>query len=359
MTKTHFYYPSVDGATQIHAIKWEPEGQPKGILQIIHGMIEYIDRYDDFACYMADHGYIVVGEDHLGHGESVQSDEYHGYFGRDGNAWVIADIHQLRLMMAEAHPDLPYEMLGHSMGSFLLRQYITEKDARYAEGLSGAIVMGTGWQPAAVLKLAKAIAKSQGTSAVGKSSRLLEVLAFGSYLKRIKKPNSISDWLTRDEEIVRAYRRDPWCTFHFTPNGFYHTFAGMEAAHDIRRMAKLPAGLPILLCAGAEDPVGAWGEGVRKAFMVYSENTPCQVDIKLYPDCRHEILNELNRQEVYEDMLTFVEESIAAQSQVASGESDPEMRGGGSGEASKQTDSSEPASGESSADITETTETTE
>ena len=307
MVKKDFYYPSVDGKTQIHAIRWEPEGEPKAILQIIHGMVEFIDRYDDFARYLTEHGYLVTGEDHLGHGASVQSDEYHGYFGKDGNEWVIADIHQLRIMMHEEFPDLPYLMLGHSMGSFLVRQYITEKEGRYAEGLSGVIVMGTGWQPGAVLAAGKAVARMLGINKVGKRAKAIDVLSFGSYLKKIKDPRTTSDWLTRDEKIVDWYRAQPWCTFYFTPNGYYHMFRGMQKAHDIKRMHNLPAGLPILFTSGAEDPVGNWGEGVRKAFMVYTDNTDCEVSIRLYDDDRHEILNELDRDKVYADMLEFLD----------------------------------------------------
>ena len=307
MNKKDFYYPSVDGKTQIHAIRWEPEGEPKAILQIIHGMVEFIDRYDDFARYLTEHGYMVVGEDHLGHGESVQSDEYHGFFGRNGNAWVIADIHQLRLMMREEFPDVPYLMLGHSMGSFLIRQYITEKDGRYADDLKGVVVMGTAWQPAPVLAAGKMIAKVLGTDKVGKRAKLIDVMSFGSYLKKIPEARTISDWLTKDEKIVDWYRSQPWCTFHFTPNGYYHMFSGMQKAHDIRRMKNLPEGLPILFTSGAEDPVGAWGEGVRKAYMIYSENTSCEVSIRLYDNDRHEILNETDRDIVYADLLDFFE----------------------------------------------------
>lgn len=310
MKKTEFKFRSADGVTDIYATKWEPDGAPKAILQIIHGMVEYIDRYDDFANFLADKGYIVVGEDLLGHGRSVQSDAFHGYFGENGNEWIIADTHELRQMMQKEYPDLPYLMLGHSMGSFLIRQYITEQDGSYAEGLSGAIVMGTAWQPAVALTAGKLISKMLGTKKVGKASMLLEGIAFGSYLKKIEEPKTVSDWLTKDEAIVQKYVNDPWCTYHFTPNAFYHMFAGMQKAHDISRIKKLPAGLPILFCAGAEDPVGAWGEGVRKAYMVYSENSEADVSIVLYDDDRHEILNELDRAQVYEDMLEFLDSCI-------------------------------------------------
>ena len=314
MKKTDFYYPSIDGKTKIHAIRWEPDGKPKAILQIIHGMVEFIDRYDDFATYLTEHGYLVVGEDHLGHGESVISDEHHGYFGADGNAWVIADIHQLRLMMHEEFPELPYLMLGHSMGSFLVRQYITEKNGRYAEELAGVIIMGTGWQPKAVMIAAKNIARALGRKKIGVRAKLIDIMAFGTYLKRIPDAKTRQDWLTKDDEVVKWYRNEPWCTFHFSPNAYFHMFDGMIKAHNIKRMRNLPEGLPLLFTAGAEDPVGSYGEGVRKAFMVYSDNTGCDVDIKIYGNDRHEILNELDKERVYEDMKDFLDYCIEKRS---------------------------------------------
>ncbi len=311
MIKKEFYYPSSDGKTKIHGIRWEPEAEPRAVLQIIHGMVEFIDRYDDFASFLAEKGFLVVGEDHLGHGESVISDDYHGYFGDKGNEWVIEDIHQLRKLIQKEYPETPYLMLGHSMGSFLVRQYITEREAGYAEGLSGVVVMGTGWQPRPLIKAGMAVSKILGIKKVGKKAPILDAMAFGSYLKRIKNPKTIQDWLTRDDNVVEWYMNEPWCTFKFTPNAYYHMFAGMLKAHDVDRMKNLPAGMPILFCSGAEDPVGGWGEGVRKAYMVYTENTECDTDIKLYYDDRHEILNELDKEEVYSDLLEFLETSIS------------------------------------------------
>lgn len=307
MEKRELNYLSADGKTNIHAIKWIPSGEPRGVLQIVHGMSEYVDRYNDFAEFLTEHGYVVVGEDHLGHGASLQTPQHLGYFGDHGNEWVIADIHQLRTMTQSEYPELPYSILGHSMGSFLTRQYITEQDDEYARGLAKVIIMGTGWQPAVALAAGKAIAKMSGTKKLGTHSPLLNMMAFGSYLKRIPHFETVHDWLTKDKEIVKQYRDDPLCGFHFTPNAYYHMFAGMEKAHDIKRMKKLPAGLPILFVSGAEDPVGNWGEAVRKAYMVYSENTECQVDIQLYLDDRHEILNETDRAQVYKDLLDYLD----------------------------------------------------
>ena len=312
MIKKDFYYPSSDGRTKIHAISWQPAGvKPKAVIQIVHGMTEYIDRYDEFARYLVSNGFLVCGEDHLGHGESVISDEYHGYFGEDGNAWVISDIHKLRQIMHEDYPDLEYMMLGHSMGSFLVRQYITEEDGGYAKGLSGVVVMGTGWQPDIVLRAGMAVARMQGLNKVGKRTKLIEALSFGSYLKRIDNPRTFNDWLTKENDIIDKYRSDPWNTFHFTPNAFFHMFSGMLKAHDTKRMEKLPKDLPLLLTSGAEDPVGNWGEGVRKAYLAYLEHSPCQVDIRLYEDDRHEILNETDRYTVFEDLKVFFEHCLS------------------------------------------------
>lgn len=154
--KREFQYPSRDGVTQIHAIEWEPEGEIHAVMQLCHGMVEFIDRYDAFAKYLNEHGIYVVGHDHLGHGKSVQNEEYHGYFHKtNGNEYVIGDIHKLREMTQKKYPDKPYFMLGHSMGSFLIRQYME----MYGSGLSGVIVMGTGAQPGVALFFGKLLCK--------------------------------------------------------------------------------------------------------------------------------------------------------------------------------------------------------
>ena len=160
------------------------------------------------------------------------------------------------------------------------------------------------------LAAGKLVAKMLGINKVGKPAKLIDGMSFGSYLKKIENPRTISDWLTKDEKVVDWYRNEPWCTFHFTPNAYYHMFSGMQKAHDIERMKKLPKGLPILITSGAEDPVGAWGEGVRKTFMVYSDNTECEVSIRMYDDDRHEILNETDKEQVYADMLEFLDSCL-------------------------------------------------
>ncbi|MBR0374779.1 MAG: alpha/beta fold hydrolase [Mogibacterium sp.] len=307
MKKEDFYYPSSDGRTKIHARSWTPDGEPKAVLQILHGMVEFIGRYGDFAAFLADHGYVVVGNDHLGHGESVVTDEDHGYFGENGNAHVIQDIDRLRNMTSEKYPGLPYFMLGHSMGSFLVRQYITD----HAAGLRGVIIMGTGWQPGAALTAGKALSSLIG-KVKGKRYRstFINNMAIGAYNKQFKNPRTAADWLTRDEEIVDWYLNEDWCTFMFTVDGYNNMFKGMQVAHDKKKMAGLPEGLPLLIVSGAEDPVGGNGKGVRQTYEAYKKYSPCSVDIMLYENDRHEILNELDRAQVYEDLLAWLDDKI-------------------------------------------------
>ncbi len=303
--KTHFKYLSQDKQTQIHAIAWEPDCEPVAVLQICHGMVEYIDRYDAFAGYLNEHGYYVVGNDHLGHGESVVSDEKHGYFADpNGNECVIGDINKLRKMTREKFPDIPYFMLGHSMGSFLVRQYIES----YGAGLAGVIIMGTGSQPNFTLRLGKMLcrraAKRHGWDY--RSDRINN-MAFGSYNKQFEPARTSVDWLTKDEAVVDAYINHPWCTFKFTVNGYYHMFCGIQAAQDPKQIAQIPKDLPMFFVSGACDPVGGNGEGVKKAFESYKDAGIADVTMKLYENDRHEILNETDRDTVRADLLEWLE----------------------------------------------------
>ncbi len=303
-----FTYPSTNGTTEIHGIRWIPEGKPIAILQLVHGMVEFIARYNDFAKYLCDSGFLVIGNDHLGHGQSVLTDEELGYFGKGGNAFLIGDIHRLREQTEASYPGVPYFILGHSMGSFLLRQYLVEGNPEaYANGLAGAIAMGTGWQPKAALKMGKLISgMTEMTRGDRYRSKLIQNMVMGSYNHKIKNPRTKDDWLTKDTAIVNAYVDEPLCQFRFTTNAYYNMFKGIEKCQDRELMKRLPEDFPLLLVSGADDPVGNYGDGVRKAYMVYLDNSSADVDIKLYEEDRHEILNETNREEVYQDLKTWM-----------------------------------------------------
>ncbi len=306
--KQEFYYPSSDGQTKIHGIIWRPEKQAKAVLQICHGMVEYIDRYNDFAQYLAERGVCVVGHDHLGHGKSVQSEEHLGFFHEShGNKYVITDIHKLRRMTEQDYAGVPYFMMGHSMGSFLLRQYLTMR----AEGLAGAIIMGTGYMPYGLLAAGQMVCRSIAAVKGWKyRSEFVNQLGMGGYNKQFEPSESTKDWITSDEEMRRKYEADPLCSFLFTVNGYYQMFEGMKTLTKKRAMDKIPGSLSVFFVSGAEDPVGSNGEGVARVFHRYEKAGIQDVEMKLYPKGRHEILNESNREQVYEDLYQWIKDRI-------------------------------------------------
>lgn len=303
--KQEFYYPSRDGKTQIHAIEWIPEGEMKGVLQICHGMVEYINRYDEFAEFMAGHGYYVTGHDHLGHGKSIQTEEDLGYFNETrGNQYVIGDIHKLRELTMKKHPGVPYYMLGHSMGSFLLREYLT----MYGTGLAGAIIMGTGYQGALVLNAGQLICRVLAAFKGWKyRSKFVDNLSFGSYNKKFEPAETTKDWITSDKERKKKYVEDPLCSYMFTLGAYYQMFEGMKVLTRKDSIARIPKELPILFVSGEDDPVGAFGKGIIKVYEKYKSAGIHNLSIHLYKGDRHEILNEVNRKDVYEDLRRWIE----------------------------------------------------
>ncbi len=308
MEKRDFNYPSADEMTLIHAIEWIPEGNVRAVVQIVHGMVEFVDRYDRFAGFLAGNGIYVTGNDHLGHGASVITDDRHGYFAdEDGNGCVISDIHALRKMTQEKYPGVPYFILGHSMGSFLTRQYIT----MFGAGLAGAIISGTGYQPVATLHVAETlcsgIAKVRGW---GYRSSLVNNMALGSYNKAFKPARTPNDWLTKDEQIVDAYCLNPWNNFMFTLNAYYNLFLGLEKAENPDNIARIPKTLPVFVVAGGDDPVGNKGEGPKKVADEYKAAGIRDVQCRIYPGDRHEILNELDHDIVDRELLEWIEERI-------------------------------------------------
>lgn len=306
--KQHFTYLSKDGITRIHGIAWKPEGKVKAVLQICHGMVEFIDRYDDFARYLTEFGFYVTGHDHLGHGQSVIDEAHLGYFAKEeGNACVIGDIHRLRRKTQTMYPDVPYFMLGHSMGSFLIRQYME----LYGDGLAGVIVMGTGSQPAPVLTAARLLCRGLALIKGWEyRSLLVDNLAFASYNKAFEPARTPKDWLTKDTDIVDAYNANPLCNFHFTLNAYYNMFSGIAFIQKKENIRRIPKTLPIFLVAGQDDPVGNFGKGIEQVYEILKKHGLDDLQIRLYENDRHEILNELDREVVYLDLLEWMERHI-------------------------------------------------
>ena len=305
--RDEFYFPSKDGNTEIHTIEWKPEGKVRAVLQISHGMVEYVRRYDEFAKYLCDRGYYVVGNDHLGHGKSVQSKSEYGFFNEKyGNACVLGDMHTLRQRTMKKYPDVPYFMLGHSMGSTLLRQYIQ----MYGNGLSGVILMGVvaDHTKAAIVfgkRLCRIMAVFRGWHY---RSRLVDDMVMGSFNKKFKPARTRADWITSDQEHLDAYVSDPLCSFMFTVNAYYSMFAGMLFMRKKESLCMIPKGLPVLFASRTDDPVGDFGKGVRKIYEQYRTAGIQDVTLRLYSGDRHELLNETDRQQVYQDLLEWMEE---------------------------------------------------
>lgn len=305
MKKREFTFKSNDGITDIHVISWEPEGKPVGILQLVHGMVEFVDRYDPVATFLAEKGWLVIGNDHLGHGKSVTSDEKHGYFAeKDGDFTVVADLHTLRQMTEKEYPDVPYFFLGHSMGSFLTRQYI----CLHGEGLKGVVIVGTGFKPTMVTNLGmticKTIAKSKGWM---HRSDFVNNMGIGGYNKKFGEAGG-KEWLSRNEENVKKNLAEPLCNFKFTLNGYYNLFHSLNYVCTLENVKNVPKDLPILFLAGSDDPVGDFTKGVDQAYELMKKAGVKKVDKKFYPEDRHEILLEVDKELVFNDLYTWLTE---------------------------------------------------
>ncbi len=303
--KTHYYMPSSTGVDTVHVVMWEPEETPKGILQISHGMTEYVDRYDRFATYMANHGFVVIGNDHLGHGETAGDDNF-GYFApKNGSFYMVRDLRRVSCFARKKYPNLPLILMGHSMGSFIARQYAMT----YGRELSGMILLGTGCKPVWVLELGEKIitflSAVRGTDKA--KSWIMEQFLFAFYNRRIWLPKTSSDWLTRDDQEIRRYLKDEFCNFKFTLNGYRTLLESIEYVQRKKNIRKIPKKLPILILSGSEDPVGNYGNGVRKVAYNCRKAGVKNVLCHLYPGARHELLNELGYELVQKDILKWVQ----------------------------------------------------
>ena len=294
---SEFTFPSCDGHTSLHAEAWIPQ-RPLAVVQLIHGMVEHIGRYRPFAQWLEEQGFAVYGHDHLGHGASSRQEDW-GFFRREKPAEaLLTDIHSLRLIARVRHPDLPFFMLGHSMGSYLLRAYLTS----HGEGLSGAVIMGTGFLPAGVTRAGLGLIRClEALRGPRHRSALVESLVFGKDYSGfdMSGQNPGNSWLTKDEAIVRQYYSDPRTTFRFTLNGYQGLLEAVQAACDPALARKIPGKLPLLLVSGAQDPVGAAGAGVRQTEAQLRAAGLADVTLRLFEGDRHEILNETDRAEVY------------------------------------------------------------
>lgn len=306
---TEFTFPSKDGVHKCNVSLWtRPGTAPRAVVQIVHGVAEYAGRYDAFARYLAEHGFVVCGEDHLGHGKTVDDGKY-GYFGRkDGWTLVTADVRQLRQLMGEKYPGVPYFLLGHSMGSFLTRTYL----CAYPGTVDGCILSGTGQEKPALVAAGKAVASAicavRGPETV---SALIDKLSLGAYNDQFKPNRTTADWICRDEAVVDAYLKDPFCTFKPTAGMFRDMMGGLQYISSEEALSQMDPSTPVYLFSGDHDPVGTNGEGVKKVYGFFKDHGTADLTMKLYPGGRHEMLNEINKGEVYADVLAWLEKRSA------------------------------------------------
>ncbi|MDY4040481.1 MAG: alpha/beta hydrolase [Collinsella sp.] len=301
-------FPSTDDATRVHARLWMPAtGTPRGIVQLVHGMSEHIERYAPFAHRLAEASYIAAGHDHLGHGKTSPR-ERHGMIPRDGGADIlVGDVHRLRGLLDERFPGLPHVIFGHSMGSFVTRCEI----GRSGAGLAGAVICGTGQIPGALTSggkvAARAIAALRGED---RRSPLLQRLSLGNSNARISHPRTEADWLSASAENVDAYLADEDCGALFSAGGFATLFAVTHEACARATFERIPHELPLLFIAGAEDPVGSYGAGVRDAAERARIAGVRDVACTIYPGMRHEILNETEGGRVMDDVIAWLNERV-------------------------------------------------
>ena len=308
MARREFTFPSADGKTSIHAVEWLPEGDIRAVLQIAHGVSEFILRYEPFAEYLNTHGFAVVGHDHIGHGESLSPGAPRMYFGPKGSwNWVTADLEQLRSLTKERFPNLPHFLLGHSMGSFLARTHLI----RYPGTVDGAIIMGTGQMSGLLVAGGKLVANLEAMRlGEDSASPLISKLSFHTYNKVFAPNRTAFDWLSVNEDNVDWYINHPLCGGNPTTGLFREMLDGISFIKKPANVAKMAKNTPILFISGAMDPVGDCSKGVRRAFESFRRAGMQDISLQFYPGLRHEILCEANRQEIFHDILVWLESKL-------------------------------------------------
>lgn len=305
MKKEEFTIDSRDGKTSLYAVKWIPKEEPICILQIVHGKNDHIMRYEQMATYLAERGILVVGDDHLGHGRSVREGGQYGYFcEHDAATVLVRDEHRLKKIMQQEYPMIPYFLFGHSMGSFIVRNYLT----RYGTGIQGAILCGTGnptrLECAAGKALAGILKLLHGDHYI---SRLLDKQVAKSYMGGNQNMETKDDWLSVDPEVVRKTANDPLTGgFVFSINAYHALFELASRMQDEKEMRKIPKKLPVLIVSGSEDPVGACGQAPQKLYDDMINLDMTKVTCKLYHGYRHELFNEPIKETFFLDLFHFI-----------------------------------------------------
>jgi alpha-beta hydrolase superfamily lysophospholipase len=302
MISKNFTFCAADG-TEIFVYKWLPTGQIRAAVNIAHGMAETAARYERLAEVLTKSGYAVYAEDHRGHGQTIKDPARVGETGFDGLNLMLNDLHQLSGIIKEEILDVPLFLMGHSMGSFLAQGYI----ARWGGELKGAVLSATAGPNNLLATVGKCIAYLE-ILRIGRTgkSRLLNNLSFGSFNKQFQPQRTDFDWLSRDEAEVDKYIADPFCGGIFPAGFFYDLFSFLLEIHSREYQSRIPVDLPLYIFSGSCDPVGADTKSVRQLIKLYQQMSIKSLQFKFYEGGRHEMLNEINREEVMADIVQWL-----------------------------------------------------
>lgn len=308
MTEENYRFASADGVSQIHGVRWLPDGEPTAVLQLVHGMVEYIERYREFATYLTARGFAVVGHDHIGHGHTAASlDELGIMHARHPSDVMVEDIYANYVLNKERYAGVPYYILGHSMGSYMTRKCLCVKAAEMT-GLAGAIIMGTGTESSLTiyggLALINVLALFHADDY--RSEFLRRMMQYKQFDNSGMRPEN--SWLTKDTEIVRQYYASPYCTFGFSLSAYRGLVESTIYDNKMSNIARMNKDLPVLFISGDQDPVGNMGKGVQAAYDKFVAAGMRDVTIRLYQNDRHEILNETDRATVYQDLYAWMQD---------------------------------------------------
>lgn len=306
--RKEYKVPSSVGNRMLRTVVWTPLGKPKAAVVLVHGMIEHIERYEEFAMYLRRQGYAVAGYDQLGHGKTAVDQDDLGFFAeKQGQKIVIQDIQRVIVCTKNHFPGVPVILFGHSMGSFFVRKYVTV----YGGEIDGAILCATGAMPMPILSAGLTVAQfSKLTKGSHHRSAFLHSQIFDANNKQMKNPQTDRDWLTKDVDKLRENIEDPYCNFMFT-SGAYVDF--MKIIFDLQRkkgLSRMPKELPMLLIAGGKDPVGHQGEDVAALCDMFREMGMEQVTLIICEEDRHEILNETDRQAVFRQIERWMDDCL-------------------------------------------------
>ena len=300
-------YQTMSDDASVAMYTWLPEQAPKAVLHIVHGMAEHALRYDDFAKTACKRGFVVVASDHRGHGKTGEKNGLTGYLADgDGFERVVDDQKEINAEIRKRYPCLPVVIIGHSFGSFVTQEYIE----RYGATVKAAALIGSAGPNPSVsvaLLLANLNCAFKGRKS---ATKFMNALIFGSYNSRVKNPRTVFDWLSRDEREVKKYIDDEYCGFICTAGFFQDFMRGLKRLHTQAALTGIPTDLPVLITAGAEDPVSNGGKTLKNLYRIYQDIGMQDVTLKLYENARHEILNEINKEEVKADILGWIEKKI-------------------------------------------------